>query len=205
MRQLETIVGRRRVPRRPARVPASSYQFGNASWPDLIALLDARTPRGSRRLEPRLGRGSRTADHHDRAGDRRGPHRDGSRSRSRDPYPRRGLTWTEDMQVALGYADRVAAGARPADRRAHRGRAPRAACRRRCSCCRTAAASATANSISTRRAWRGCRAHLPEIDDALTRGSAWVTLWDALLDARTAAAALARSRARRAASARPTS
>jgi aminopeptidase N len=26
-------------------------------------------------------------------------------------------------------------------------------------------------------------AHLPEIDDALTRGSAWVTLWDAVLDA----------------------
>ena len=25
--------------------------------------------------------------------------------------------------------------------------------------------------------------HLPEIGDALTRGSAWVTLWDALLDA----------------------
>jgi aminopeptidase N len=26
-------------------------------------------------------------------------------------------------------------------------------------------------------------AHLPDIDDALTRGSAWVTLWDAVLDA----------------------
>src|SRR5262249_47442301 len=33
-------------------------------------------------------------------------------------------------------------------------------------------------------------AHLPEMDDALTRGAAWVTLWDQMLDGRAAPPAL---------------
>ena len=33
-------------------------------------------------------------------------------------------------------------------------------------------------------------AHLPEIDDPLTRGAAWVTLWEEMLDGRAAPAAV---------------
>ena len=37
------------------------YAFGNATWLDLIQILDARTPRARRGLEPRLGGGARAA------------------------------------------------------------------------------------------------------------------------------------------------
>ena len=70
-------------------------------------------------------------------------------------------------------------------RRDHRRRATRRGCRRRSSCCRTAAASATACSCSTTAARDYLLAtHRRDIADALTRGAAWVTLWDNVLEGR---------------------
>jgi aminopeptidase N len=100
--------------------------------------------------------------------------------RQRDPVSRRGLTWTQRLQVALGYADRV----------------------------ELVPAQFTGPSVELKTAGRAAplyvlpngggigygemhldRAsltwlvdHEPDIDDALTRGCVWVTLWDAMLD-----------------------
>ena len=64
MRQLETMLGEDVVSRRAARVPARRTRFGNATWTDLIAILDRRTPRISRPgaapgSKKRAGRSSR--------------------------------------------------------------------------------------------------------------------------------------------------
>ena len=67
-------------------------------------------------------------------------------------------------------------------------------CRGRCSCCRTAAGSATASSCSTSDSRRYLLEHIEDVPDALTRGAAWVTLWDNLLEARVDAAARSSTR-----------
>ena len=103
MRQLETIMGAGAF-RDGLREYLERHRFGNASWPDLIAILDARTAADlstwSRAWVEEAGRpivrteltvtNNRVAT---------------LAFTERDPYPRRGLIWTEDMQVALGYAD----------------------------------------------------------------------------------------------------
>ncbi len=157
-----------------------AHQFGNASWPDLIALLAARTeadlatwshawvdepgrPIVRTELAVANGRISHLA------------------FTTRDPYPRRGLTWTEDLQVALGYEDRV----QLVSARLEGLRTDVVAARGLPAPLFVLANGAgigygefhlDAQSL----AWLS--RHLPEIGDALTRGSAWVTLWDSLLD-----------------------
>ena len=66
MRQLEGIVGADAF-RDGMREYLGSHRFGNATWPDLIAVLDRRTPEDLVVVEPCLGGGSRPADRHDRA------------------------------------------------------------------------------------------------------------------------------------------
>ena len=58
MRQLEMIVGETAF-RDGLRDYLQQYAFGNATWLDLVRLLDARTPREPRGVEPRVGRGAR--------------------------------------------------------------------------------------------------------------------------------------------------
>ena len=60
MRQLETLVGPDPF-RDGLREYLRRYAFGNATWPDLIALLDAPHAGGSRGVEPRVGGGTRPA------------------------------------------------------------------------------------------------------------------------------------------------
>ena len=64
MRQLEMLVGETGI-RDGLREYLKRYAFGNATWLDLIRILDARTPRGSRGVEPRVGGGTRPAGVHD--------------------------------------------------------------------------------------------------------------------------------------------
>ena len=178
MRQLETLVGPDGF-RDGLRDYLKAHAFGNATWPDLIALLDSRTPEDLAAWSQRLGRGARPADHQDRvvAGGRQ------------DPAPRlhaaRSVSEARPgLEPALQGGDRRPPGdARPGAVERGEGRGPR---RPRTagvgSCCPTAGASATARFISTPPASGGCTANLPTIDDELTRGSAWVTLYDAMLD-----------------------
>src|SRR5262249_6809990 len=151
------------------------YSFANASWTDLIDIL---APRASEPLpawshawveeaaRPRIDTTLRVEN---------------SRIASlvlvqRDPSGARGLTWTEQLDVVLGYADRLQHV--PA----------------RLSAASTAVAAAEGlpapafvlpsggglgygefHLDPASREWLA--EHLPDIEDALTRGSAWVTMW----------------------------
>ena len=140
--------------------------------------------RGSRGVEPCLGRRGGTADRRHRSRRSRTAGSPGWRFAQRDPRPARGLLWNQRLQVPLGLPDgvrtlpvRIADGAASTCPR-------RAACRRRTSCCRPAAASATAASSSMPASSTYLLRAPAEIADPLTRGAAWVTLWDQMLDRR---------------------
>ena len=183
MRQLETLVGAEAF-RDGLREYLRRYAFGNASWPELIDLLDSRTPEDlaawshawvdepgrpiiTTQLTVQNGRIARLA------------------FTQRDPYPRRGLPWNQHLQVALGYSDRVELFPVHLEGLSVEVTAARGL---------PAPLFVLPNGggigygefhlDAASLAWlTGGR--LPAvIDDALTRGSAWVTLWDAMLERR---------------------
>jgi aminopeptidase N len=180
MRQLETIMGPEAF-RDGLRDYLRQHQFGNASWPDLIALLDDRTPEDlaawshawveedgrpiiTTELTLAEGRITRLA------------------FTTRDPVTRRGLTWTQDIQVALGYADRMQlmpvhlSGSRTEVSAARGLPAPLFVLP-------NGGGIAYGELHLDRQSLAWLADHLPEIGDPLTRGAAWVTLWEAMLDA----------------------
>jgi aminopeptidase N len=179
MRQLETLVGA--APFRDGlREYLRRFKFANASWPDLIALLDARTPEDlaawSRAWVEEAGRPIITTRLTVQQG------RIAALTfQQRDPVQARGLTWTQNLQVAVaggGSNDLIPLhlAGREAELTAARGRPlpdfilPNGAGR----------GYGEFHLDPASRQWLS--AHLPDIPDALTRGSAWVTLWDAVLD-----------------------
>jgi aminopeptidase N len=182
MRQLETIVGADAF-RDGLREYLKRYQFGNASWPDLIAQLDSRTPEDlatwSRAWVEEAGRPIVATDLHVEAG------RIARLAFTvTDPYPHRGLAWVEDLQVALGYADRVQlvpvrlAGTRVEVAGARGLPAPLFVLP-------NGAGLGYGEFHLDDGSLSWLSTHLPDLsgpNDALTRGSAWVTLWDALLN-----------------------
>ena len=177
MRQLETLVGADAF-RDGLREYLHRYSFGNATWPDLIAILDKKSDEHlvswSHAWVDEPGRPTIRTE----IGTANG--RIASLAFAQTDPRQRGLFWNQRMTVTLGYAT----GNRTLPVRLAAARVEflmRAACRRRASSWRTAAESATARSSWTRRAARISSRELPEIDDALTRGSAWVALQDELL------------------------
>jgi aminopeptidase N len=157
------------------------YAFGNASWPDLIEILDTMIDEDlaawSDAWVNREGRPTiRTAI----------DTQDGRIRRlawsQEDPIAGRGLHWPQRLPVTLGYPDgdrTIALDLRDGHIEA------------------TSAAGWPAPlfvlpngrgrgygrfvlDAASREYLLG---HLPEVADPLTRGSAWVTLWDAMLDA----------------------
>ena len=98
-----------------------------------------------------------------------------------DPL-RRGLVWPQRMRVTLGYPgsqkELAVYAKRARDGRARSGRD----CQSHCSSCRTAEGLATASFCSTNRAPPTCSRTCRSVGDALTRGAAWVTLWDNVLE-----------------------
>jgi aminopeptidase N len=177
MRQLETLVGSDGF-RDGLREYLKAHAFGNASWPDLIALLDGRTPedlaawskawveeRGRPIIKTELSLS------------------DGKVSRlvftQRDPYPKRGLVWNQRFTVAIGGRDvklvPVRLSAAKVEVREARGLPasfvlPNGG----------GIAYGEIHLDATSLAW--LTGNLPSIDDELTRGSAWVTLYDSILD-----------------------
>jgi aminopeptidase N len=180
MRQLETLVGGDAF-RDGLRDYLRRFAFGNASWSDLVALLDDRTPEDlaswsrawvDERARPvittalvvengRIGRLALT---------------------QRDPYASRGLTWNQTLQVALGYTDHIQllavhlSGASVEVTAARGLPAPLFILPNG-----GGVAYGEIHLDPASLAWLSTK--LPEIPDALTRGSAWTTLWDAMLDA----------------------
>jgi aminopeptidase N len=183
MRQLEMIVGARAL-RDGLRQYLKRYAFGNATWADLVGILDTRTPEDlsawSRAWVEERGRPEFTTT---LTTDRRGLV---SRLtlRLRDPLERN-LVWPQRLRIALGYAGAVkelpvyVSGATTTVKQA--AGAPRPL------------------YVLTNGGGLGyglfllddssrdyLLQHLEDIPDALTRGSAWVTLWDNMLYARIA-------------------
>src|SRR5262245_31324533 len=180
MRQLETIMGADAF-REGLREYLRQHQFGNASWTDLIAVLDTRTPEDlatwshawvEEEGRPILATELALAD--------------GKIERlaftTSDPQPRRGLTWTQDIQVALGYADRIqvvpvhVAGSRTEVPAARGLPAPLFVLP-------NGGGIAYGDLRLDRQTLLWLAQHLPEIPDALTRGAAWISLWESMLNA----------------------
>ena len=103
MRQLEMLLGAEAF-RDGMREYLDRYAFGNATWPDLIAMLDRRTPddlpRWSRAWVEEPGRPIIATE----------LKTDGGTVTSlaltqKDPYAARGFLWTQPIAVAVGYPD----------------------------------------------------------------------------------------------------
>jgi aminopeptidase N len=183
MRQLEALVGPDLF-RDGMREYLRRFAFGNASWPDLISLLDDRTPDD-------LVTWSRTwVDEAARPIITTQLEIDNGRIRrlafaQRDPSPRRGLLWNQKFQVALGYADRVQVlpvhlAESSVEVTAARGLPaplyvlPNGG----------GLAYGEIHLDPASLAWLSAKlADTAGSGNALTRGSAWTTLWDAMLDA----------------------
>jgi aminopeptidase N len=182
MRHLEALLGADNF-RDGLREYLKAHAFGNATWPDLITVLDRRTPidlqQWSHAWVDQPGRP--IIDTHLTLSD-------GKIRRlafvQRDPRGR-GLVWPQQLRVTLG----TASGQETLNLDV-RGETTEVA--------RAVGKPAPLYVLPNGGGWGygefRLDAHsrnylvksLPEIDDALTRGSAWVTMWDALLDGKVA-------------------
>jgi aminopeptidase N len=178
MRHLEALLGEDNF-RDGLRDYLKRHAFGNATWSDLITLLDARTPVDLQKwsrvwvdepgrptietlLDVKAGRIARLA------------------FRQRDPRGRN-LVWPQQLRVAIGgpSAQQMMTveikGPTTEVRDAAGLPAPRYVLP-------SAAGWAYGNFVLDQASREFLTASLPEIADPLTRGSAWITLWDGLLE-----------------------
>jgi aminopeptidase N len=171
MRQLERLVGDSAM-RAGMRTYLRRHQFANASWPDLIAILDELTPEDlvtwSRtwveeawrpQIAARWANGTVAVT-------------------QRDPRAERGLTWTQTVGVALGYGDSVTtvsvdlrgdSATIPVDRRAPDWILPGAD---GLSYGRFALDAASRSALLVR---------APALADPIVRGAAYSALWESVL------------------------
>jgi aminopeptidase N len=181
MRQLEMMVGEDSF-RDGLREYLGAHRFANATWPDLIAVLDARTPENletwSRAWVDEAGRPAITTNLRVASGRIESLSFD-----QKDPAPRRGLAWAERLRVTLGYAN----GTRELQVALN---APRVEVTEATGLPAPLYVLPTGGGIgyggfaldpATR---TYLLAHLPDIADPLTRGAATVTLWEDMLDGR---------------------
>lgn len=181
MRQLETILGETSL-RDGLRDYLRAHAFGNATWPDLIALLDARTPEDldawSRAWVNEAGRPQISTELAVEDG------RIASLSLAqRDPVQTRALEWTQRLQVVLGYGTDTRAipvalgGPRTGVPDARGLPAPDYVLP-------NGGGIGYGGFVLTDRSRAALLADLPKVADPLTRGSAVVTLWEEMLDGR---------------------
>jgi aminopeptidase N len=181
MRQLEMIVTPDGL-RDGLREYLKQHAFANASWPDLIALLDRRTPEDlaawSRAWVEEAGRPTIATEHT----------ADGGVSlRQRDPIAERGLLWAQRLKVALGRGRAievrdVALGAEPSTTVA----GTENAAGRYDYILPTAGGIGYGDFVLDSRTRGYLITHLADLPDPLLRGSALVTLWEEMLDGRVA-------------------
>ena len=187
MRQLERLLGVDEM-REGLREYLRRFAYANASWTDLIALLDTRTTEDlavwSRTWVEESGRPAISTELQvDGAG------RVASVTVVQRDATGESRVWTQQIEIALGYAD----GVRLVE-------VPLRSARTEVSDVRGWAQPlfvlANGSGLAYGRvvldatsvAW--LTAHLPAVGDPLTRGSAWVTLWDELLERRIPPASL---------------
>jgi aminopeptidase N len=190
MRQLELIVGENAF-RDGLREYLKRYAYGNATWSDLIRILDARTKRDlvqwSRAWVEERGRPTLTASIRV---DERG-RVEGLDLTMADPLDR-GLVWPERLHLVLGYAD--VARRVPVDVTSGRTavRVPRGLDK-------PLYVLPSGDGLGyglflldeTSREY--LLAHVENVPDAVTRGAAWVTMWDNLVERRIEADGLLRA------------
>jgi aminopeptidase N len=181
MRQLEMMLGEDGF-RDGLREYLGAHRFANATWGDLIRVLDARTSEDletwSHTWIEEAGRPVITTELRVE---------DGRIARlalvQRDPAPPRRLVWTQRIQLALGYDDGirrlpVTLNASRVDVAEARGLpAPRFALP-------TGGGLGYGGFVLDPATRAYLLTHLPDVPDALTRGSALVTLWEDMLDGR---------------------
>jgi aminopeptidase N len=175
MRQLERILGPDKF-QEGLRVYLKEYQFGNATWLDLVKILDDRTDIDLRAWShawvEEAGRPAiRTSIENDRVA-----------FLQSDPQ-NRSLQWTQKMDVALGSSSAVTSV--PLEVKAERGelKVPDSISKLEW-VLPNGAGLAYGDFTLDDGTRRYLLQHLPELKDALTRGSAWVTLWEEMLDRR---------------------
>ena len=181
MRHLEAILGEDNF-RDGLREYLKGHQFGNATWTDLIDVLDRRTPvdlkQWSHAWVDEPGRPTITTDLEIKNGKI-------AKLAFHQADPRtRGLTWPQQLHVTIGTATgpqetliAEITGASVDVPKAAGLAAPRFVLP-------TGDGWAYGDFVLDKGTTDYLLANLPEISDPLTRGSAWVTLWDALLDGR---------------------
>ncbi|MCC7240797.1 MAG: ERAP1-like C-terminal domain-containing protein, partial [Acidobacteria bacterium] len=186
MRHLEALLGEESF-RDGLREYLEAHKFGNATWNDLIDVLDRRTPMDlhawSRVWVEQPGRPTIATDL---------TVADGRITRlafrQQDPW-KRGLLWPQQLRIVLGRTEGATTIAATLDGEGVE--------------LKEAAGIATPVYILPNgEGWAygdmvldsASLAYLsrsvPSLSDPLTRGSAWVTLWDSLLDGRLAPAAI---------------
>ena len=182
MRQLEQMLGPDEL-RDGLREYLTRFAFGNATWTDLIEILDRAHRRRPRGLEPRVGRASRDGRRSRRTSRPRTARCRGSRSRSRIRAAARSAGTSScrsrsDTSTAL--ASRRVKMDGPSAEVPRVGDLP-------------LPNYVLANGEGTGyglfalddRSRQFFLSHLSEIGDGLTRGIAWVTLWDDMLEGKT--------------------
>lgn len=183
MRQLERLVGEDRF-RDGIRDYLRRFAFGNATWPELVALLDARVDEDlaawSRAWVEEAGRPivEGTVALHD----------EGSVASvtlaQRDPLGR-GVIWPQALEVVVGLGD----GLRTFDVRLD-GPSVDIGGMAGLDAPRFVLPAGGGLGYARFDLDEGSLAylldHLPDVPDALTRGAAWVSVWDALLEGRVA-------------------
>ncbi|MBZ5610918.1 MAG: hypothetical protein LAP38_21855 [Acidobacteriia bacterium] len=181
MRQLEMITGEENF-RNGLREYLRRYSFANATWLDLVEILDARGPgniarwsrawveqRGRPEIATALGIGA-----------------DGEISQltltGRDPL-RRGLVWPQLLRVDIGYRDHVQQLPVSLDGAVTRVAQARGL-ERPLYVIPNGEGLGYGLFLLDRATLRYLLDHLEELPDALLRGSAWVDVWENLLEAR---------------------
>jgi len=181
MRQLELMIGENAF-RDGLREYLKRYAYGNAAWSDLVRILDGRTRRDlvewSRAWVEERGRPTFTTQM--RVSSR--GQLDGLDVMLADPL-NRGLVWPEQLHLALGFSDLVrrvsvdVSGERTSVREAKGLSQPL-----------YVLPSGDGVGYGLFLLDEGSRdyllAHIEDVPDALTRGTAWVTMWDNLVERR---------------------
>ncbi len=186
MRQLETLIGED-VLRDGLREYLKGHAFRNATWLDLVNLLDGRTPQNlaawSRAWVEERGRPEFTPTVQL---DTRG-NLAGIALTMADPLGRR-LVWPQRLRVALGYPDASKELAVDVARRSTAVAGARGL-PRPLYVLPNGAGLGYGLFVLDPASRDYLLAHIEDVPDALTRGSAWVTLWDNLLESRLTAPA----------------
>jgi aminopeptidase N len=176
MRQLERLLGADKL-RDGLRVYLKQFEFGNATWSDLIRILDERT-------ELDLAAWSRAwVDEGGRPSVRTTIEGQSIAFIQSDPQPGRSLRWTQEMNVTLGGSKGLTS--LPVDLQGERSELkipPTIATPD--FVLPNGGGLAYGNFTLDDRSRAYLLEHLPELKDALTRGAAWITLWEEVLERR---------------------